>query len=136
MHELAMATQLVENVLEEAKKYDANKVAEVHLTIGKLTFLGVEQMRFSYDILTKDTIMKDSKLIITEQDGVIKCQSCGYKGKIPIEDDSAYHVPVPTLRCPKCGEAAKIVEGKECTITSIRILKQQECKNDCKRCRY
>jgi hydrogenase nickel incorporation protein HypA/HybF len=134
MHELAMATQLVENVLEEAKKYDAKKVAEVHLTIGKLTFLGVEQMRFSYDILTKDTIMKDSKLIITEKDGVIECQSCGYKGKVPIEDDPAYHVPVPTLRCPKCGEAAKIVEGKECTIMSIRILKQQECKDDCKRC--
>ena len=135
MHELAMATQLVENVLEEAKKYDAKKVAEVHLTIGKLTFLGVEQMRFSYDILTKDTIMKDSKLIITEKDGVIECQSCGYKGKVPIEDDPTYHVPVPTLRCPKCGEAAKIVEGKECTIMSIRILKQQECKDDCKRCR-
>ena len=135
MHELAMATQLVENVLEEAKKYDAKKVAEVHLTIGKLTFLGVEQMRFSYDILTKDTIMKDSKLIITEKDGVIECQSCGYKGKVPIEVDPAYHVPVPTLRCPKCREAAKIVEGKECTIMSIRILKQQECKDDCKRCR-
>ena len=133
MHELAMTTQLVENVLEEAKRYDAKKVAEVHLTIGKLTFLGIEQMRFSYDILTKDTIMKDSKLIITEQEGVIECQSCGYKGKVPIEDDPAYHVPIPTLRCPKCGELAKIVKGKECTIMSIRILKQQECKNDCKR---
>jgi hydrogenase nickel incorporation protein HypA/HybF len=135
MHELSMTTQLVESVLEEAKRHDAKKVAEVHLTIGKLTFLGAEQMRFSYKILTEDTIMKDSKLIITEQDGVIECQSCGFKGKVPFEDDPAYHVPIPTLRCPKCGEAAKIVEGKECTITSIRILKQQEDRNDCKRCR-
>ena len=134
MHELSMTTQLVESVLEEAKRYDAKKVAEVHLTIGKLTFLGAEQMRFSYKILTEDTIMKDSKLIITEQDGVIECPSCGFKGKVPFEDDPAYHVPIPTLRCPKCGEAAKIVEGKECTITSIRILKQQEDRNDCKRC--
>jgi hydrogenase nickel incorporation protein HypA/HybF len=134
MHELAMTTQLVESVLEEAKKHDAKKVAEVHLTIGKLTFLGAEQMRFSYKILTEDTIMKDSKLVIKEQDGVIECPSCGYKGKVPIEDDPAYHVPIPTLRCPNCGEAAKIVEGKECTITSIRLLKQQECNNDCKRC--
>ncbi len=132
MHELSMTTQIVENVLEEAKRYDAKKVAEVHLTIGKLTFLGTEQIRFSYKILTEDTIMKDSKLVITEQEGVIECQSCGYKGEVPMENDPAYHVPLPTLRCPKCREAAKIVEGKECTITSIRILKQQECKNDCK----
>jgi hydrogenase nickel incorporation protein HypA/HybF len=127
-----MATQIVESVLEEAKKHDAKKVAEVHLTIGKMTFLGIEQIRFSYNILVEDTIMKDSKLIIEEKDGAIKCPNCGFKGAVPIEDDPAYHVPVPTLRCPKCGEAAKIVEGKECTIESIRILKQQENKNDCK----
>jgi len=134
VHELSMATQIVESVLEEAKRHDAKKVAEVHLVIGKMTFLGVDQVRFSYGILVKDTIMEDSKLIIKEQDGVIECPSCGFKGAVPIEDDPAYHVPVPSLRCPKCGEAAKIVEGKECTIASIRLLKQQEDKNDCKRC--
>ena len=69
MHEFSMATQLVENVLEEAKRHDAKKVAEVHLVIGKMTFLGVDQVRFSYGILVKDTIMEDSKLIIKEQDG-------------------------------------------------------------------
>ena len=134
MHEFSMATQIVESVLEEAKRHDAKKVAEVHLVVGKMTFLGVDQVRFSYGILVKDTIMEDSKLIIKEQDGVIECPSCGFKGAVPIEDDPAYHVPVPTLRCPKCGEAAKIVEGKECTIASISLLKQQEDKNDCKRC--
>jgi hydrogenase nickel incorporation protein HypA/HybF len=128
---MAMTTQIVEAVMEEAKRHDAKKVAEVHLTIGKLTFLGVEQIRFTYKILTEDTIMKDSKLIIKQQDGIIECPSCGFKGAVPIEDDPAYHVPIPTLKCPKCGEAAKIVEGKECTIESIRLLKQQENKNDC-----
>ena len=77
MHEFAIATQIVESVLEEAKRHSAKKVAEVHLTIGKLTFLGVDQVHFSYEILVKDTIMKDSKLIITEQDGIIECPSCG-----------------------------------------------------------
>ena len=134
MHEFSMATQIVENVLEEAKRHDAKKVAEVHLVIGKMTFLGADQIRFSYDVLVKDTILKDSKLVIEEKDGVIECPSCGYKGAVPIKDDPAYHVPVPSLKCPNCGEAAKIVEGKECTIKSIRILKQQENKNGCKLC--
>ena len=135
MHEFAMATQIVEAVLEEAKKNDAKQVAEVRLVIGKLTFLGVDQVRFSYDILTKDTIMKDSKLTIREQDGIIECPNCGFKGAVPFEDDPAYHVPLPTLKCPKCGESAKIVKGKECAIESIRILKERETDNDCKKCR-
>ena len=132
MHEFSMATQIVENVLEEAKRHDAKKVAEVHIVIGKMTFLGVDQVRFSYGVLVKDTILEDAKLFIEEKDGVIECPSCGYKGSVPIEDDPAYHIPVPTLKCPKCGEAAKIVEGKECTIKSIRILKPQEKDNDTK----
>lgn len=134
MHEFSMATQIVENVLEEAKRHEAKKVAEVHIVIGKMTFLGADQIRFSYGVLVKDTILEDSKLFIEEKDGVIECPNCGYKGSVPIQDDPAYHIPVPTLKCPKCGEAAKIVEGKECTIKSIRILKQQETKNGCKRC--
>ncbi len=118
-----MITQIVDSVLEEAKKQDAKKVTEVHLVIGKLTFLGIEQVCFSYNILVENTIMKDSKLIIKEKDGVIECPNCGYKGAIQCEDDPVYHVPVPTLRCPKCGKVAKILEGKECIIRSIKMLK-------------
>jgi hydrogenase nickel incorporation protein HypA/HybF len=126
MHEFAMATQIVENVLEEVKRHYAKKVVEVQLVIGKMTYLGVDQIRFSYDILVKDTILKDSKLMIEQQDGVIECVNCGFKGSVPIEDDPVYHIKIPTLKCPNCGNVTKIVEGKECKIKSIKILKQQE----------
>jgi len=123
-----MTTQIIEAVLEEAKRHGAKKVTEVQMSIGKMTFLGTEQVRFSYKILTEDTIMKDSKLIIEEKDGVIHCTNCGYKGEVPLKDDPAHHIPVPTLQCPKCGNTAKIVEGKECTIKSIRMIKKEEEK--------
>ena len=123
MHELAIATQIVECALEEAKKQDAKTVTEVNLVIGKLTFLGIEQVRFSYKILIEDTILKGSKLVIEEKEGAIECPSCGFKGAASIDDDPVYHIPISTLRCSKCGETAKIVEGKECTIKSIRMVK-------------
>jgi hydrogenase nickel incorporation protein HypA/HybF len=118
-----MTTQIVESVLEEAKKHEAKKVMEVHLVIGKLTFLGIEQVRFAYHILVADNIMKGSKLIIREKDGVIECPNCGHKGPLETEDNLMYHIPTPILKCPKCGETAKIVEGKECTIESIKMMK-------------
>ena len=123
MHEFSLTTQVVESILGEAEKQGAKKVTEVQLIIGKLTFLGIEQIRFSYKVLVEDTIMKDSKLIIEEKDGVIKCSSCGYKGTLETKDNPAYHVPTVTLRCPECGAAAKIVEGKEITIKSIKMVK-------------
>lgn len=117
-----MTTQIVENVLQEAEKHNAKKVTEVHLAIGKLTFLGIEQVRFSYDLLVKDTVMEGSKLHIEEKNGVVKCSSCGYEGDFKYEDDPMYHLPTPTLLCPKCGGIVEIVGGRECTIKSIKLV--------------
>jgi hydrogenase nickel incorporation protein HypA/HybF len=112
----------VQNVLAEAEKRKAKKVTAVYLVVGKLTFLGLEQVRFAYEVLTKDTIMEGSKLIIEEQEGVVKCSNCGYEGGFKYEDDPLYHVPVPTLKCPKCGNVVNIAAGKECTIKSIKMM--------------
>ena len=67
MHELSITTQIVESVLDEAKEREAKKVTEVRLIVGKMTFLGTEQIRFLYKILTENSIMKDSKLVIEEK---------------------------------------------------------------------
>ena len=122
MHEFSVTSQIVQNVLAEAEKRGAKKVTEVDLVVGKLTFLGLEQLRFAFEVLTKDTILEDAKLIIDEQEGIVKCGNCGYEGGFKHEDDPLYHVPVPTLKCPKCGSVVKIAAGKECTIKSIKLL--------------
>ena len=122
MHEFSMTTQIVNYVLEAAKKHNAKQVNEVHLIIGKLTFLSLEQVKFTYNILVKNTIMEDSKLHIEEKDGVVKCDNCGYAGDLKYEDDPVYHVPSPTLNCPKCEGVVNIVGGKECTIKSIKLV--------------
>jgi hydrogenase nickel incorporation protein HypA/HybF len=122
VHEFSVTSQIVQSVLAEAEKRGAKKVTEVDLVVGKLTFLGLEQVRFAFEALTKDTIMEGAKLVIEEQEGVVKCHNCGYEGDFKYEDDPLYHVPVPTLKCPKCGSTVEITAGKECTIKSIKLL--------------
>jgi len=122
VHEFSVTSQIVQSVLAEAEKRSAKKVTEVHLVVGKLTFLGLEQLRFAFEALTKDTIMEGAKLVIGEQEGVVKCNNCGYEGGFKYEDDPLYHVPLPTLKCPKCGSVVEITAGKECTIKSIKLL--------------
>jgi hydrogenase nickel incorporation protein HypA/HybF len=122
VHEFSITNQIVQSVLTEAEKRGAKKVTEVHLAIGKLTFLGLEQVRFAYEVLTKDTIMEGSQLIIEEQEGIVKCGNCGYQGDFKYQDDPLYHVPVPTLKCPKCNNTVTITAGKECTIKNIKMM--------------
>jgi hydrogenase nickel incorporation protein HypA/HybF len=122
MHEFSITTQIVKLILEEVEKHNAKRVNEVHLVIGKLTFLGLEQVKFAYDLLVKNTILEDSKLHIEEKDGVVKCNNCGYTGDLKYEDNPVYHVPAPTLTCPKCEGIVTIVGGKECTVKNIKII--------------
>lgn len=117
-----MTSQIVRSVLDEAEKRKAKKVTEVHLVIGKLTFLGLEQVRFAYEVLSKGTILENSKLFVEEQEGIVKCSHCGYEGGFKYEDDPLYHVPMPTLKCPQCGNVVSIAAGKECTIKSIKMM--------------
>lgn len=117
-----MTSQIVETVLGEAAKRNAEEVTEVHLVIGKLTFLGLEQVRFSYKVLTEGTILENSKLFIETKDGIVKCNRCGYEGSFNYEDDPMYHIPVPTLQCPKCDGTVDIIGGRECLIKSVKLV--------------
>lgn len=121
MHEFSVMTQIVDSVLEEAKKRKANKVERVELEIGEFTMLGHEQMKFAYEVLSKDTILNGSELEIRTVKGKIKCDSCGYEGDIKISEDTP-HRSVPVLECPRCHSAAKIIEGRDCVVRNIRMV--------------
>ena len=124
MHESSVTQQIVQNVLQEAEKHQAKKVVEVDLVIGKLSLLGLEQVRFMYKIFVKGTVMEGSNLVIEERDGLARCLKCGNEKQLSYGDPSGYHVPtVPamTLLCPKCDETMEIVEGKECLIKSLKL---------------
>jgi hydrogenase nickel incorporation protein HypA/HybF len=123
MHEFSMTSQIVEAMLGEAKKQGALKVAEVEVEIGDLTFLGIEQVRFAYKILTDNTIAKDSELKIAQIPGRGKCDGCGYDGPLAYLDQEELHMIVPTFNCPRCGRHLTISAGQECIIKRIVIRK-------------
>lgn len=122
VHEGSITSQIVESISKEATNRNAKKVTEVNLTIGELTFLNPEQVKFWYELLTKDTVMEGSKLIIKECKGKVRCIKCGYEGDFKYIDDETFHVSMPSLRCPKCDNPVEIIEGKDCIIKNIRML--------------
>lgn len=109
--------------MSEAQKQHAIKVIEVEVEIGDFTFLGIEQVRFAYKILTDTTIAKNSKLTIRQTPGRGKCDSCGYNGPLSYLNDEQFHMIVPTFNCPRCGKPLSISAGRECIIRRIRIRK-------------
>ncbi len=120
MHELSIMTQIVDSILSEASKRHATKVEEVELEVGEYTMLGEEQLRFAYQVLSRDNILQGSKLKIKRLPGKIKC-SCGYEGNTAPTEEAPHKVS-PLLECPKCKGGAEITEGRECVIRNIRMV--------------
>ena len=123
MHEFSMATRIVETVLRTAEVQKARKVKEVKLTIGALSFLNAEQVKFAYNVLSEGTLLEGSELIVKEKKAKVRCEKCGYEGPISNIEDPAYHFYFPSLLCPKCGGTSTVIEGKECILESVKMEK-------------
>ena len=78
MHEYSIMSQIVQTILTEAENNKLKSISKVVLEVGDLTFLGEQQMQFSYDVLSKDTILSNSKLIIETIKPEIECTKCGF----------------------------------------------------------
>lgn len=120
MHEFSVMGQIIDSILEESKKRHASKVESVDLELGEYTMLGDEQLRFAFEVLTKETILADAKLNVRHLKGKVRC-ACGYEGYVPVGDDTLHKI-VPILECPKCKGAAQVIEGRECVIRNIRMV--------------
>jgi hydrogenase nickel incorporation protein HypA/HybF len=121
MHEFSIASMIVDTLVDLAKKQNAKRVLEVHLQIGQLRALSAEQVRFSYGILVKRTILDGSKLLIEEVPAAVHCSACGYDSKLELKDEMSYHFALPSMVCPQCGMALSINGGDECTISKVTL---------------
>ena len=121
MHELSVMTQIVDSILAEAAEHRATRIEAVDLEVGEYTMLGDEQLKFAYQVLSKENpLLEGSELNIRHLKGRIRCK-CGFEGEVKAAEDSP-HRAVPILECPKCCGAAEIVAGRECVIRNIRMV--------------
>src|SRR5688500_15889177 len=122
MHELSIASSIVESVLEFADAHQAKKVIAVRLAIGELTCVEEEQLRFCYTAVTKETAIEESELEIEQTAAVVRCSYCSYQGPPKYWDGALSAASIPTLQCPECGKTAEAIDGHECCIRNIRYV--------------
>ena len=122
MHELSIASAVVDSVLEFLETHEVKKVLTVRLAVGELSHVEAEQLRFCYTAITQETAMEDSTLEIESVPAVVECPHCSYHGRPKYWEDALSAAPVPTLECPNCRAATEPVEGNDCAIKTIQFV--------------
>jgi hydrogenase nickel incorporation protein HypA/HybF len=121
MHELSIASAVVDSVLEFVAERSVKRVLTVRLAVGELSHVEEEQLRFCYIAITQETPMQDSALEIEKVPATVRCAHCEYSGRPKYWADALSVAPIPTLECPNCGSTVDPVEGNDCAIKSIRF---------------
>lgn len=111
MHELGIATEILDIALAEARKHGACRIAAVNLRVGVLRGVVPEHLLFLFGHVAKGTIAGDARLEIEEESIRVECEACG-----PSEAREF------TLECPVCKKPCVRVDGGDSLrITSIDI---------------
>lgn len=110
MHELGIATSILEAVERESKKHAGSQFTAVGLRIGEVAGVDVDALQFGWEAITKDTQWESLKLAIESVPRRNKCKNC--REEFAVKDYD--------IQCPKCGSfATENVSGDELDIAYI-----------------
>mgnify|MGYP006294007549 CR=1 FL=1 len=114
MHEFSICSELVNVVLEEVEKRDAQKkeVIRVFVRVGALRRIVPEYFREAYKVICKGTPAEGSEMVIEVAPPSALCGDCGWEGEISADD----------FACRRCGSYNVRVEGgKDISLERIQL---------------
>ncbi|MCL2143131.1 MAG: hydrogenase/urease maturation nickel metallochaperone HypA [Methanomassiliicoccaceae archaeon] len=114
-------SDIIKAVLDELSKYDVEGVEEVVIVIGDLTNLGEEQLVFAFEVMSQDTVLEGSKLIVEHEKIRLKCKVCDFDGPAEVIMNEGYDHSIPVLSCPRCSGPVNVIKGMECCLRSVKI---------------
>jgi hydrogenase nickel incorporation protein HypA/HybF len=129
MHEVSVMSEMIKATLDKLSAYDVANVDEVVILIGDLTNLGEDQLTFAFEVMTRDTVLSGSELVIEHEAVRIKCNSCDYDGPAEVIKNEGYDHTIPVLSCPLCKSSVKVEEGMACCVRSVRFSGGDRCSN-------
>jgi hydrogenase nickel incorporation protein HypA/HybF len=101
MHEVAIATALIDIVAQQAAAAQARRVTRLVLEIGALSHVDTHALRFAVDAAARGGPAEGAVLDIRESSGIAYCLDCEASVTIAVRGDV----------CPDCGSAKLLVQG-------------------------
>lgn len=112
MHELGIASTIFEAVQSEARRRPGAHISRVGVRVGEYSSVDPDALRFSFEVLVKDTPYSDLPLEIELSPLRHRCSSCGH---------TFVAANFATL-CPQCGQSkTECVGGTELELSYLEL---------------
>jgi hydrogenase nickel incorporation protein HypA/HybF len=112
MHELGIASSILESVEKEAQRHPGSRISRVGVKIGELAGVDADALQFGFECLVKDTEWEKLVLQVEWIPRVQRCPKCQNEFQMADYDP----------QCPKCGEfATQCISGEELDIAYMEV---------------
>ncbi len=112
MHELSITQNVLNIVIEHAKRAKAQRVKVINLVVGDLTGFVDDSIQFYFDMLSPDTLAEGAQLVIQRIPARVRCRACGEE--FILRDFN--------WACPKCfAIGGDVLCGREFMVESIEV---------------
>lgn len=114
MHELSIATRLVELATEAVRAADEHRAIEgVRIRVGAISGVVTEALEFCWEVAAEGTPCEGSRLEIESVPARVHCPSCGI--------DSILEPP-HRFRCSRCDQpTGEVIAGRELDLVSLEL---------------
>jgi len=110
MHEMSIATGLLQSVLDAAGAHGGGRVEEIELELGAMRLVVPEALEMAWSVVSQGTPAADARLVMKEVPIQAKCRRCG----------SVFSPEIGEFLCRQCGQAdVEILQGDEILLKSI-----------------
>lgn len=113
MHELSIVEALIDQVGRELDRAGhQGRVLRLELSIGRLSGVNCESIRFAFGLISPGTPLENAELVIGEPKSICHCYACN--ARVEIDD--------LVVQCPVCGSHDITIDGgRELLLQSIEI---------------
>jgi len=111
MHELSLAENLREIIEEESSRQGFARVHTVRLSVGELSCVEPEALRFCFDEVMRGGLVEGALLEIETVKGEGHCRRCDLE--VPM---SELYQP-----CPQCHSPLEVIRGLEIRIEDLAV---------------
>ncbi|MER6272308.1 hydrogenase maturation nickel metallochaperone HypA [Streptomyces sp900105755] len=111
MHELSIATAIVEQADEWARADGADRVSAVTVRVGELSGVVPDALDFAFEVARDGTALAAARLVVEQVTAHAWCGPCA--------EEFAVGMP-PFFWCPRCDRpSTELRSGRELEITAV-----------------
>ena len=112
MHELGIATSVLQAARREAQRHPGARLRKVKVRVGELSGVNPEALSFCFEVLARESNLGSLELEIESCRRRQRCPTCAQTFTVANYD----------LSCPQCGTAeTEFVSGDELELASLEM---------------